>query len=580
MDKGPVEKFERTVVRQERPEKIRLGELLVELRLISTEQLRNVLAEHIKTGKKVGKLMVESGYITEDQLAQAIGTLYRKSYVDLKTFELQNDVVRRLPEAQARHHRAIVLEDRRTTYLVGFADPSDLFAYDEVSRLLKGPIEVAVVSESMLMQTLDRCYRKSDQISGLAKELEQDIGDASAFGQSSTPAVDDSAVARLVTSIFEDAIRVGASDIHIEPQEYKLIVRFRVDGMMHAAMEAEPKIAPALLMKLKIISGLNISEKRLPQDGRFNVSVREAPVDVRLSTLPTQFGESAVMRILSTGTGPRKLDKIGMPAQVLERFRTAMSASSGLILVTGPTGSGKTTTLYSALNELNTVDTKIITVEDPVEYRLPGIMQVQINDKIELTFGAVLRSVLRQDPDVILVGEMRDQETAQIGLRAAITGHLVFSTLHTRDAAGTPVRLIDMGVPPIMVASALQAVIAQLLMRLNCVNCAEPYKPSPQEMSWLGGEIESVPEGSKFMKGKGCSHCSNTGYTGRSGIYELLEMNPDLASLANRNDPEGFMNLARQTMRGNTMQSNALRIACSGRSTIAEAMRVSSQVGD
>ena len=257
-----------------------------------------------------------------------------------------------------------------------------------------------------------------------------------------------------------------------------------------------------------------------------------------------------------------------------------MSASSGLVLVTGPTGSGKTTTLYSALNELNTIDAKIITAEDPVEYRLPGITQVQINDKIELTFGAVLRSVLRQDPDIILVGEMRDQETAQIGLRAAITGHLVFSTLHTRDAAGTPMRLIDMGVPPVMVASALQAVIAQRLMRLNCVNCAEPHQPSPQEMTWLVSELDAVPDGAKFMKGKGCSHCSNTGYTGRSGIYELLEMNPDLASLANRNDSEGFTKLARKSMRGHTMQANALRIACTGRSTIAEAMRVASNVGD
>ena len=312
MDKGPVDKFERTIVRQDRPEKIRLGELLVELRLITNEQLRNALEQHLKTGKKVGKVMVESGYITEDQLAQAIGTLYRRPFVDLKTLELPQDIVRRLPEAQSRHHKAIVIEDRRTSYVVGFADPSDLFAYDEVSRLLKSPIEVAVVSEAMLLQMLERCYRKTDQISGFAKELEQDIGDATTFG-ATNQSVDDSAVARLVSSIFEDAIRQNASDIHIEPQEYKLIVRFRVDGIMQASMESDPKIAPAVLMRLKIISGLNISEKRLPQDGRFNISVREAPVDVRLSTLPTQYGESAVMRILSTGGGPRKLEKIGMP---------------------------------------------------------------------------------------------------------------------------------------------------------------------------------------------------------------------------------------------------------------------------
>jgi MSHA biogenesis protein MshE len=375
-------------------------------------------------------------------------------------------------------------------------------------------------------------------------------------------------------------VRIGASDVHIEPQEHRLVVRMRVDGVLQPAMDADPKIAPAVLLRIKILASLNISEKRLPQDGRFNINVRDRVVDVRLSTLPTQFGESAVMRILSTGDGPRRLDKIGMPAAMLAQFKDATSRSSGLILVTGPTGSGKTTTLYSALNELNKPDTKIITVEDPVEYRLPGINQVQINDKIELTFGSVLRSVLRQDPDVILVGEMRDQETAQIGLRAAITGHLVFSTLHTRDAASTPMRLIDMGVPSVMVASALQSVLAQRLARMNCSNCTEPAAPSPQEMAWLEAEIEHVPQDAVFMKGRGCSHCSHSGYAGRSGLYELLTMDEELVGMANRSDPDGFMRLARHKMKGATMQVHGLELACRGKTTVAEIMRVASSVGE
>ena len=580
MDKGPVDRLERPLIRAERPEKIRLGELLVELRLISIEQLRSVLEEHLRSGQKVGKLLVDGGHITDDQLGQAIAKLYRAPFIDLKKIELDPDVVRQLPEAQARHHKAIVIRELGQSLLVGLTDPSDLFAIDEVTRLLKRDIKPAVVVESHLTAAIDKHYRKSDQISGLAKELEDDIGDSGSNGFGSGTAADDSAVARLVASMFDDAVRLGASDIHIEPQESRLVVRVRVDGIMQAAMDADPKIASALLSRIKILAELNISERRLPQDGRLSIAVGSRQLDVRLSTLPTQYGESAVLRILSTGSGPRKLEKLGMPAGLLERFQRAMRRSNGLVLVVGPTGSGKTTTLYSALNTLNTVDTKIITVEDPVEYRLPGITQVQINEKIELSFGIVLRSVLRQDPDVILVGEMRDQETAQIGLRAAITGHLVFSTLHTRDAASTPIRLIDMGVPPVMVATALQAVLAQRLIRVICEYCATPTPPSGQEMAWLHNELGGVPSGANFMRGRGCPRCLNSGYHGRMGIYELLEMNADLVALANRNDPDGFMRLAQQVIAGETLQSHGLRLAAEGKTTIEEVMRVASQVGD
>lgn len=327
------------------------------------------------------------------------------------------------------------------------------------------------------------------------------------------------------------------------------------------------------------MGGLDISEKRLPQDGRFSVRLKEQTIDVRLSTLPATYGESVVMRLLNQGIGMRRLDSIGMPAPMLARFREVLARQSGMVLVTGPTGSGKTTTLYAALAEINADELKVITVEDPVEYRLPGITQVQINDKIELTFAKVLRSCLRQDPDVILVGEMRDSETAEIGLRAAITGHLLLSTLHTRDAMSTPFRLMDMGVPSYMVATSLQAVIAQRLLRLNCTECAVPHTPTTQEQSWLHSMQEHNPSWSP-QKGLGCSACNGSGYAGRQGVYELMEMDVELAHKATLADPGDFMRSARERMRGQTMAHHALELVKTGRTSIAEAMRVGYDVDD
>jgi MSHA biogenesis protein MshE len=327
------------------------------------------------------------------------------------------------------------------------------------------------------------------------------------------------------------------------------------------------------------MAGLDISEKRLPQDGRFTVRLKDHTIDVRLSTLPTTYGESAVMRLLLQGTAMRRLDSIGMPPAMLKRFREVLSRTAGMVLVTGPTGSGKTTTLYAALAEINAAELKVITVEDPVEYRLPGLSQVQINDKIDLTFAKVLRSCLRQDPDVILVGEMRDAETAEIGLRAAITGHLVLSTLHTRDAMSTPFRLMDMGVPAFMVSTSLQAVIAQRLVRLNCKECSAPAVPSAQEQSWLTGLLG---EGQTLSakRGLGCSICNGTGYSGRQGVYELLEMDATLTQAASHSDPSSFMRSARERMQGHTMPFHALELVRQGLTSLAEAMRIGFEVED
>ncbi len=563
-----------------RPEKLRLGDVLVQQRLISQEQLQQTLVLQKQTGKKMGRLLIESGLITEELLANGLARQLRIPFVNLKTFPFRADVIKLLPESAARRFRALVLEDKGDTLLVALADPLDLFAFDELTRVLKRNISIAAVPESQLALAFDRLYRRTEEISGLARALEKDLGDAVDFGElTATVGTEGAPVVRLLQSLFEDAMQVGASDVHIEPQESSLQIRVRVDGVLQTQTQADKRIGGALAQRLKLMAGLDISEKRLPQDGRFSVRLRDNTIDVRLSTLPTNYGESAVMRLLKQGSGMKRLNDIGMPADMLKRFREVLGRSAGLVLVTGPTGSGKTTTLYAALAEINAAELKVITVEDPVEYRLPGLTQVQVNDKIELTFARVLRACLRQDPDVILVGEMRDEETAEIGLRAAITGHLVLSTLHTRDAISTPFRLLDMGVPPFMVATSLQAVIAQRLVRLNCTECAEPLDPSPQEQSWLNSLLEAG-DSVTAMRGRGCSSCNGTGYSGRQGVYELLEMDALLTQAASRSDPAAFMKLARDRMKGHSMAFHALALVRQGRTSLAEALRIGFDVGD
>ena len=556
-------------------EKLRLGDVLVQQQLISQEQLAQALEQQRATGNKLGRLLIDAGLITEEALAHGLARQLRAAVVNLKSFPLKSETVRLLPESPARRHRAIVLEDKGEQLLVGLVDPLDLFAYDELTRLLKRQIRIAVVAESQLAPALDRHYRRTEEISGLARALERDIGDAVDFGALQASVGQEGApVVRLLQSVFEDAMQVGASDVHIEPQENGLAIRSRIDGVLQTQTQADKRIAAALAQRLKLMAALDISEKRLPQDGRFTLRLRDRTVDVRLSTLPCQYGESVVMRLLGHGDTVRRLDAIGMPADMLVRFRETLGRSAGMVLVTGPTGSGKTTTLYAALAEIDAEQQKIITVEDPIEYRLPGLTQVQVNDKIELSFARVLRAALRQDPDVILVGEMRDPETAEIGLRAAITGHMVLSSLHTRDAISTPFRLLDMGAPAFMVASSLQAVIAQRLLRRTCENCGEPHAATPQEGAWLAAVGGDEAAGMKTLRGRGCSSCNGTGYSGRAGVYELLEMDAALAQAATHADPGSFTRLAREQMRGRTLADHALALVRAGRTSVAEAMRL------
>ncbi|MDO8960256.1 MAG: ATPase, T2SS/T4P/T4SS family, partial [Rhodocyclaceae bacterium] len=361
-----------------RPEKIRLGDLLVQQNVITEEQLTLALAEQKKSGRKLGRVLVESGYATEQGISKALARQLGAEFIDLKEFKPEPDLIKLLPEAQARRFRALVLDENRGMLRVGMSDPSDLAAFDEIARIVRRDIDLAVVTEGQLLPLLDRVYRRTEEISSLAKDLTQEMGDIPVeFGivLGITPGAEDAPVVRLLQTVFEEAQKTRASDIHIEPQEKSLLIRFRIDGVLHIQTEADSKISTALVLRLKLMSGLDISEKRLPQDGRFNIKLRGTNVDVRISTMPTQHGESVVMRLLAQNTGLLQLDKLLMPPRVLERFRHAIGRPSGIVLVTGPTGSGKTTTLYAAMNELNSPEKKIITVEDPVEYRLPGLNQ-------------------------------------------------------------------------------------------------------------------------------------------------------------------------------------------------------------
>ncbi len=557
--------------------KIRLGDLLVENSLITQQQLDEALSDQKTSGRKLGRILVENDYVSEDQLLEFLSRQLNIPLIDLVHFQFDLEVVRQLPEIQARRFRAIALKDTGTGLMIGMSDPTNIFAFDELSRILKRPIELAVVRESDLLTTLDAVYRQTEQISGFAEELSDELAasDVDLDELAAGADLQEAPVVKLLQTLFQDAVQVNASDIHIEPDEALLRIRQRVDGVLQEQVLNEKRIAPALVLRLKLMAGLDISEKRLPQDGRFSMRVNDKTIDVRLSTMPVIYGESVVMRLLDQSSGVLSLDSVGMPDGLRGRFEAISRRPHGMVLVTGPTGSGKTTTLYAALQLVNRPETKIITVEDPVEYRLPRINQVQVNSDIGLTFARVLRSTLRQDPDVVLVGEMRDEETVEIGLRAAMTGHMVFSTLHTNDAISTVNRLVDMGAPGYLLASALHAILAQRLIRRVCESCARPVQLDAQQQAWLrltGGESALAAE---FVHGAGCHKCNNTGYRGRIGVFELLEVDDRMAQALARGDSAEFAVLAKQATGYRTLEQVALDYAQEGITSIEEAMRLS-----
>ena len=561
-----------------RPERLRLGDLLIRSALISPQQLEQALAAQRQSGRRLGRVLADSGWVSDTQIARAVAQQTGLPFVDLASRSVAPAVAALLPETKARRLRALPLEELHGAVRVAMADPSDLQAYDELSRLLGRDVELAVVTEADLMAAIDRAYRGSEAIAGLARELtselaivDSELGEQLGLHQ---VAPEDAPVVRLLASVFEAALKARASDNHIEPQERLLRIRFRVDGMLQLQTETELKIAAALALRLKLMASLDIAEKRLPQDGRFNVRLGGGNVDVRISTMPTQHGESVVLRLLDQASGLLALASLQMPAAVDAALRRAIARPSGMVLVTGPTGSGKTTTLYAALAALNDGGRKIITVEDPVEYRLPGLNQVQVMEKIDLGFDRVLRAALRQDPDVILIGEMRDHKTAETGMRAAMTGHLVLSTLHTNDAQSTPVRLLDMGVPRYMVAMSLQLVIAQRLLRLLCLQCAESHVPDAREAGWLRRTLGDETGAPAVRRPRGCPACQHSGYRGRTAVYEQLEMDGALVDALAVADPAVFARAARSRMAGATLHQHALQLAAAGRTSIDEAMRV------
>ncbi len=560
------------------PPKLRLGELLMRDGVVTQEQLDTALAAQRASGHPLGRVLKESGVITELILAKALARQLKLEFVDLRADMVDAEIAKRIPEVRARRLRALPLHLFKGSLVVAVTDPTSMNLMDDLERLLAGSFETVVVEESKLLSVIDKVYHSTTEITGLAQELERELavsGDVVDLAQMSSGAgAEDAPVARLLQSVLEDAVRARASDVHIEPMAHKLVMRCRVDGQLRAQTEADVRIGPALALRLKIVAGLDISERRLPQDGRFAVQIGGKAVDIRLSTLPTQYGEAVVMRLLSQGTQLLSLDRVGMPAAMVAQLRQTLKRTSGMVLATGPTGSGKTTTLYSILSELNLPERKLITVEDPVEYRLPGVNQVQVNEKIGLGFSAVLRSILRQDPDVVLVGEMRDHDTAETGLRAAMTGHMVLSSLHTNDAATTPARLVNMGAPAYMVGLALQNVVAQRLLRLVCTRCASDQSPDAAEGAYLQSVLGATASSGHFRHGRGCSDCNGTGYSGRVGIYEMLTMDTALIRELGRGDPTRFAEAARAQMGKNTLQNSALKLALQGRTTLAEAMKL------
>ncbi|MGB5802657.1 MAG: ATPase, T2SS/T4P/T4SS family [Vibrio anguillarum] len=551
----------------------RLGDLLVEEGIITENQVEQALAAQKRSGRKLGDTLIELGFLSEQQMLSFLSQQLSLPLIDLSRANVDIDAVQILPEVHARRLRALIIGKNGDTLRIAMSDPADLFAQESLlTQLPQYSFEFVIAPEKQLVEGFDRYYRRTKEIASFAEQLQLEHQGNTAFdfdiGDDDS---DEVTVVKLINSLFEDAIQVGASDIHIEPDANVLRLRQRIDGVLHETLLNETNIASALVLRLKLMANLDISEKRLPQDGRFNIRAKGQSVDIRMSTMPVQYGESVVMRLLNQSSGVRKLEESGIPDGILQRLRHQLKRPHGMILVTGPTGSGKTTTLYGALSELNVPGKKIITAEDPVEYRLPRISQVQINPKIDLDFSTVLRTFLRQDPDIILVGEMRDQETVEIGLRAALTGHLVLSTLHTNDAVDSALRMMDMGAPGYLVASAVRAVVAQRLVRKVCPDCKAVDEVDEARKQWLTVRFPNQVEAA-FTRGRGCQNCNLTGYRGRIGVFEMLELEHEMMDALRANDAVSFAKAARQSKQYKPLLASAMELALQGVVSLDEVM--------
>jgi type IV pilus assembly protein PilB len=558
----------------------RLGQVFVDLGFIDEEQLWEVVEDAKTTGQMIGAAAVSRGLITEEQLLQALGEQHGLKVVNLQEVKPSAEALALVPETMATVYKVLPLSVKDKVLTIAIGDPTNLPALDDLRNLLSVNEVVATLAPAVVItEAIGKYYAgKEESIIDLINEIEKDpeLGqrrqETSIDLENLIEIAEAAPVRKLINMVFLLAIKDKASDIHFEPFEDEYKMRYRCDGVLYEMVPPPRHLATAIASRIKVMSNLDIAERRLPQDGRIELNVGGNPVDMRVSILPTMFGESVVIRVLDRTVVSLDLNKIGMDPDMLATFRGLIAKPNGIILVTGPTGAGKTTTLYSALNELNVITDKIITTEDPVEYDIDGIIQVPINHDIGLTFAAALRSILRQDPDKILVGEIRDLETAQIAVQSALTGHIVFSTLHTNDAPGTITRLRDMGLEPFLITATLEGVLAQRLVRKICEDCRTEFQPSMEMVMELNLTADDI-RGKKFYYGKGCDRCNNTGHRGRTGLYELVTMNDDIRDLISEGASTDELRIACRQQGMVTLRESGLRAMYKGVTTIDEVVR-------
>lgn len=560
-------------------QKERLGDILLSAGIITEDELDEGIEHQKETGQKLGKALVDLGVIDGVELAAALSTQLSIPYVRVEDYDLTRDLVSTIPKDVAQNRKILPIEENEERLVVAVADPLDIASMDEIKMMVGKDIEPVIAVEEEIDEVLNEIYGTEEEISGIIEDVtEDDVDVVSSTGPDLDQSVEEMAnetpVIKLVNMILLESVKHQASDIHLEPFEHKFVVRLRMDGVLHELNPPPKEFQSAIISRIKIMADLDIAETRLPQDGRIKIKLAGQQVEYRVSTLPTVFGESVVLRVLSQEEMDLDPGVLGMTDEQEETFKEMVDRPNGIILNTGPTSSGKTTTLFSGLNYVKSTDTKIITMEDPVEYQLPGIIQTQVNEKTGFTFASGMRSMLRQDPDICLVGEIRDMETAEIAVQASLTGHLVLSTVHTNQAAGAMTRLTNMGVQPFLLTSTIQAVLAQRLVRLICENCKEEFTPEDRELRKLGKDPEAYRD-QTFYRGRGCSQCGGTGYDGRTAIFELMEMTPTIAELCSekasaseihdRAVEEGMMPLSehgwRKVLDGLTTVEEVVRVA-------------------
>jgi len=557
---------------------VRIGEKLVRAGLVTQEQLERALEEQKRSGGLIGSNLIKLGYLKEEELLRFLSQQYGLPTIDLAKIRIPPDVIKLIPMDVAQKHKVLPVSRAGSTLVLAMSDPTNYFAIDDIKFLTGYNIDVVVAEESALKEAIDLYYEQAsslDQVMTGLEDMELEVvGDEEDVDvEELERATSDAPVVKFVNYILTDAIRKEASDIHLEPYEKMFRVRYRIDGVLHEVIRPPMKLKNAIISRLKIMANLDIAERRLPQDGRIKLKALGREMDFRVSVLPTLFGEKIVLRILDKSALQLDMTKLGFEKEALEEFRRAIYQPYGMVLVTGPTGSGKTTTLYSALSELNKVTQNISTAEDPVEYNIPGVNQVQMHEEIGLNFAAALRAFLRQDPDIILVGEIRDFETAEIGIKAALTGHLVLSTLHTNDAPSAVTRLLNMGIEPFLVTSAVNLIIAQRLARKICPECKEPVEVSPQVLVDMGMS-DADARTTRVYRGRGCPNCSETGYRGRIALYEVMTLTEELKEMILEGASASELKRAARLGGMKTLRESGLQKIKDGITTIEEVVRV------